>query len=120
MGDYIKAQHAVLDKEKQKGTLSFNLADRIKEVGLADFTVEALPSEDAFIRLESAGKAARDQGRMYVGAVDGEDLLANFRPRWSKTPKLDVLVGEGTLEEKMRASLEARKARAIQDWVVLS
>ena len=90
MSEYIKAQQAVLEKDKKKGTLSFNLADRIKEVGLADFTTEALPSEDALIRLEAAGKPACDQGRMYVGAVDGEDLQANFRPRWSRTPKLDV------------------------------
>ena len=41
----------------------------------------------------------------------------NFRPSWTRTPKLDVLVGNGSLEEKIRDALDARKQRSQQDRV---
>ena len=69
------------------------------------------------IRLESASKAAHAQGRHYVGSAEGEDLQVNFRPSWTRTPKLDVLVGDGSLEEKIRDALDARKQRSQQDRV---
>jgi len=109
---YVKSQQAALDKEKKKGTLSFNLANRITEVGLGALSKDALPSEEAMIKLEDAGKAARDKGRLFIGSVEGEDLQQNFRPSWTRTPKLDVLVGEGSIESKLRAALDARKSRS--------
>ena len=69
------------------------------------------------IRLESASKAAHAQGRQYVGSAEGEDLQVNFRPSWTRTPKLDVLVGDGSLEEKIRGALDVRKQRSQQDRV---
>ena len=70
------------------------------------------------MKLESASKAAYVQGRKYVGAADGEDLQVNFRPGWSRTPQLDVIVGDGSFVEKVRGALDARKARTLQDKVV--
>ena len=52
------------------------------------------------IRLKSASEAAHAQGRQYVGSAEGEDLQVNFGPSWARTPKLDVLVGNGTLQTK--------------------
>ena len=69
------------------------------------------------MRLESSAKAAHAQGRQYVGSPDGEDLQANFRPTWTRTPSLDVIVGDGTFEEKVRGALDARKTRSQQDKV---
>ena len=92
-----------------------NLQTRVKEVGLTG--LPDLPSEDAMIRLESASKAAQAQGRQYVGSAEGEDLQVNFRPSWTRTPKLDVLVGNGSLEDKIRDALDARKQRSQQDRV---
>ena len=117
MEDYVKAQQAALEKDKKKGTLSFDLAQRIKDVGLEGFPREAIPSEDALIKFEAAGKAASEKGRKYLGSVDGEDLQLHFRPSWSETLKIDVLLGDGSLEDKIKGALEARKARSTQDKV---
>ena len=101
------------EKGRKKGTLSYDLQTRVKEVGFSG--LPDLPSEDAMIRLESASKAAQAQGRQYVGSAEGEDLQVNFRPPWTRTPKLDVLVGSGSLENKIRDALDARKQRSQQD-----
>ena len=93
MQQYVQTQQAELEKGRKKGTLSYDLQTRVKEVGLSG--LPDLPSEDAMIRLESASKAAQAQGRQYVGSAEGEDLQVNFRPPWTRTPKLDVLVGNG-------------------------
>ncbi|CAK0862897.1 unnamed protein product [Prorocentrum cordatum] len=39
---------------------------------------------------EAAGRIAREKGRLYVGSADGEDLQNNFRPAWSRIPRIDV------------------------------
>ena len=36
-----------------------------------------------------------------AGTTEGEDLQLHFRPPWTRTPKIEALVGTGTLEEKM-------------------
>ena len=113
MQQYVQTQQAELDKGRKKGTLSYDWKARVKEVGLSG--LPDLPTEDAMIRLESASKAAHAQGRQYVGSAEGEDLQVNFRPSWTRTPKLDVLVGDGSLEEKIRGALDARKQRSQQD-----
>ena len=95
--------------------MSYDLKARVKEVGLSG--LPDLPTEDAMIRLESASKAAHAQGRQYVGSAEGEDLQVKFRPSWTRTPKLDVLVGDGSLEEKIRGALDARKHTSQQDRV---
>ena len=69
------------------------------------------------IRLKSASEAAHAQGRQYVGSAEGEDLQVNFGPSWTRTPTIDVLVGDGSLEEKIRGALDARKQRSQQDRV---
>ena len=115
MQQYVQTQQAELDKGRKKDTLSYDLKARVKEVGLSG--LPDLPTEDAMIRLESASKAAHAQGRQYVGSAEGEDLQVNFRPSWTRTPKLDVLVGDGSLEEKIRGALDARKQRSQQDRV---
>ena len=69
------------------------------------------------IRLQSASEAAHAQGRQYVGSAEGEDLQVNFRPSWTRTPTIDVLVGDSSLEEKIRGVLDARKQRSQQDSV---
>ena len=115
MQQYVQTQQAELEKGRKKGTLSYDLQTRVKEVGLSG--LPDLPSEDAMIRLESASKAAQAQGRQYVGSAEGEDLQVNFRPSWTRTPKLDVVVGNGSLEDKIRDALDARKQRSQQDRV---
>ena len=69
------------------------------------------------VRWESASKAALAQGRLYIGSSEGEDLQVNFRPAWSRTPKLDVVVGDGSFEDKVRNALDARKVRTMQEKV---
>ena len=69
------------------------------------------------IRLQSAFEAAHAQGRQYVGSAEGEDLQVNFGPSWTRTPTIDVLVGDGSLEEKIRGALDARKQRSQQNRV---
>ena len=76
---------------------------------------DMLPSEEALIRLERAGKVAREQGRLYIGSAEGEDLQVSFRPPWSRAPKIEVTVGEGSFEEKLRSAMEAKKARSLED-----
>ena len=68
-------------------------------------------------RDDSASKAVRAQGRDYIVSSEGEDLQANFRPAWSRTPKLDVIVCQGLFEDKIRDALDARKARSLQEKV---
>ena len=113
----LTAATTTKEKESKKGVLSFDLKARLAEVGLADFARELLPSEESLIRVESMGKSSKDKGRHFVGASDGEDLMLNFRPTWSRTPKIDVFVGEGSLEDKMKAVLEVKRARSAEDRV---
>lgn len=78
MEQYVQSQQAQIDKDKKKGTLSYNLKGRIAEVGLS--MLPDHPTEDAMIRLEASGKAAHAQGRHYVGAAEGEDVQVHFSP----------------------------------------
>ena len=95
--------------------MSYDLKTRLDEVGLANLANELLPSEETLISLEKKGKNAREKGRPYVGSSDGEDLMSNFRPVWSRTPKVDVFVGEGSFEDKVKSVLEAKRARSAED-----
>ncbi|CAK0804034.1 unnamed protein product [Prorocentrum cordatum] len=112
MRDFVKQAST----QPKKG-LSFSLADRIREVGLQDFPSEALPSEELAAKWEAAGRAAADRGRAYVGGADGDDLQAAHRPQWSRTPEIDVVAPGGSWEDRMRASLEMRRARTQEDRV---
>ena len=117
MKQYVQMQQASMTLQKKKGTLSFDKMDRAREVGLSGLPEDELPTDESLIKLEDAGKAARDRGRKYIGSSEGEDLQVNFRPAWTRTPQLDVVVGNGTLEEKMKTALNARKARTEQQKV---
>ena len=61
--------------------------------------------------------AAHAQGRQGVGSVEARSP-GEVRPSWTRTPTIDVLVGDGSLEEKIRGALDARKQRSRQDRVV--
>ena len=90
---------------------------RLQEVGLNNFPSELLPTEEVLIKFESLSKSARDKGRKFVGSSEGEDLQLHFRPTWTRTPSIDVLVGDGTLEDRIKGALAARKARAEKERV---
>eukprot|EP00959_Pyramimonas_sp_CCMP1952_P470702 9497131-Pyramimonas_sp.AAC.1 len=79
---------------------------------MAAFPSEGFPSEENMAMFEAAGRVARDKGRLYVGSADGEDLQKNFRPAWSKVPRVDVPVGDGTVGERHRQMSELKRARA--------
>ena len=108
---YVDVQNEERNARKKKGVLSFDLEQRLVDLGLKTIPDDSIPTEEASVKLEDAGKAAREKDRVYIGSSEGEDLQINFRPAWSRTPILDVLPGEGTLEEKMKNALMARKAR---------
>ncbi|CAK0878098.1 unnamed protein product, partial [Prorocentrum cordatum] len=115
IAEWAKVQNAKAEKEAKRGTLGFNLQDRIAEVGLRCVQGDLLPTEEGLLRMENlpSAKIARDKGRKWVGSSEGEDLLANFRSGFSKTPKLDVLVGSGTIGDKVT---EAR-ARTMEERI---
>ena len=68
MQQYVQTQQTELDKGRKKGTLSYDLKARVREVGLSG--LPDFPTEDAMIRLESASMAAHAQGRQYVGSAE--------------------------------------------------
>ena len=72
MQQYVASQQAVLDKERKRGTLSYDLKARTAELGLGH--MPELPSEEAMLRLDAASTSAHGQGRQYVGSAEGEDL----------------------------------------------
>ena len=117
LASYASAQKAVAEKESKKGTLSFVLKDRLAEVGLTCLPKDMVPSEESLVKLEALARSARDHGRLFVGSSEGEDLMMHFRPFWSRTPKLDVLTGEGTFKEKLKSALDAKKARTTEEKV---
>ncbi|CAK0877737.1 unnamed protein product [Prorocentrum cordatum] len=108
---------ATKDREQpKKEYLSFNLKNRLGELGLSCLPKDMIPSEESLLRLEKASKVAREQGgRLYIGPAEGDDLQTSFRPSWSRTPKIDVTVGDGTFEEKLRSAMEAKKVRSMED-----
>ena len=65
----------------------------------------------------SSAKAAKDKGRKWIGSSEGEDLLVNFRPGFSRTPKLDILVGSGSIDEKVKDAREAKRARTMEERI---
>ena len=117
MAEYVKAQQAVLEKDKKKGTLPYSLAERLKELGLASLPEEAKPSEEALLRLETLAKVARSEGRKWVGSAEGEDLQQNFRPSWTRTPSLEAFVGDASLDQKVREAQATKKVRSLHDKV---
>ena len=115
--ELAEAQTAVLNKGKPKG-LSFNLKERVKELGLQDLPKDALPSEEVLERFEAAGKIARDKGRLWVGSTEGEDLHVHHRPKWSRAPVVDAVVGaEGSFEDRVKQALEVSKKRTMADKI---
>ena len=114
MQQYVQMQQTELDKGRKKGTLSYDLEARVRKVGLSG--LPDFPTEDVMILLESASMAAHAQGRQCVGSAEARSP-SEFRPSWTRTPTIDVLVGDGSLEEKIRGALDARKQRSQQDRV---
>ncbi|CAK0893167.1 unnamed protein product [Prorocentrum cordatum] len=117
---WAEVQNAKAEKEAKRGTLSFNLEARVTEVGLQciqKLSPELLPTEESLLRMENlaSAKVARDKSRKWVGSSEGEDLIVNFRPGFSKTPKLDLLLGSGSLDDKARDAREAKRARTAEE-----
>lgn len=117
MQDYVKAQQDHLKEQKKKHVLSYDLNKRRSEVGLEKLSDDAFPSEEAMIKVELLAKAASDQGRMWAGSAEGEDLQLNFRPEWSRTPKLEFPIGDGSLEDRMKRILDTKKGRTMTEKV---
>ena len=113
MKEYLEAQAA--SHKRSVKALSFKLTDRLSELGMDDFAKDALPSEENLAVFEAAGRVARDKGRLYVGSADGEDLQRNFRPSWSRVPRVDLPVGEGSVPERQRQMAEMKRARAASE-----
>ncbi|CAK0859107.1 unnamed protein product [Prorocentrum cordatum] len=91
--------------------LSFKLADRVAELGLQNFPEDGLPSEENLAVFEAAGRVAKEKGRFFVGSAEGEDLQKHFRRSWSKLPRVDVPVGDGSFPERHRQMAEFKKAK---------
>ena len=68
------------------------------------------------ILLKSASMAAHAQERQCVSSAEARSP-SEFRPSLTRTPMIDVLVYDGSLEEKIRGALDARKQRSQQDRV---
>ena len=114
--DFVMAQTEQAKANVKKG-LSFNLASRRGEVGLGIFPKEGLPSEELLAKWEAAAKPASDRGRLYVGSSDGDDYQAIHRPFWSRSPKIDAVVGQGSLEERLKETLDMKKARSLEEKI---
>jgi len=107
---FVTAQTAATTPPAKQG-LSFDLAKRIAKVGLGSFPQESLPSEENLAKFEQAGKIAASKGRRYVGSADGECLQTHHRPEWSRTPVVHVAPDKGSLEDKLKAVFDEKKAR---------
>ena len=115
--EFAEAQTAALKKGQPKG-LTFNLKDRVSELGLQGLPKDALPTEEVLERFEAAGKIARDKGRLWVGSAEGEDLHVHHRPKWSRAPVVDAVVGsEGSYDDRIKQALEATKKRTMADKI---
>ncbi|CAK0803235.1 unnamed protein product, partial [Prorocentrum cordatum] len=117
---WAEVQNAKAEKEAKRGTLSFNLEARVTEVGLQciqKLSPELLPTEESLLRMENlaSAKVARDKSRKWVGSSEGEDLIVNFRPGFSNTPKLDLLLGSGSLDDRAGEAREAKRARTAEE-----
>ena len=88
-----------------------HVSGKVALSGLPDF-----PTEDVMILLKSASMAAHAQGRQCVSSAEARSP-SEFKPSWTHTPTIDVLVNDGSLEEKIRGALDARKQRSQQDRV---
>jgi hypothetical protein len=97
--------------------LSFNCAKRIEDVGLSEFPPEALPSEDLLAKWEAAGKIAAEKGRIYVGSADADDLMALHRPAWARSPAIDLMPSGGSWDDRLKAALDMKKARSLEERV---
>ncbi|CAK0792325.1 unnamed protein product, partial [Prorocentrum cordatum] len=80
---WAEVQNAKAEKEAKRGTVSFNLEDRVVEVGLPGLqklSPELLPTEESLLRMEhlASAMAAKDKGRKWVGPSEGEDMIVNF------------------------------------------
>ncbi|CAK0805788.1 unnamed protein product [Prorocentrum cordatum] len=110
MEKFVNAQTAAVTPPAKLG-LSFDLAKRLAKVGLENFPQDGLPSEENLAKFEQAGKMAASKGRRYVGSADGECLQTHHRPEWSRTPVVQVVPTIGSLEDKLKAVLDEKKAR---------
>ncbi|CAK0869431.1 unnamed protein product [Prorocentrum cordatum] len=115
MTAYLEAQAASEKVKLSAKALSFKLSDRVKELGMDQFPQDVLPSEESLAVFEAAGRVAREKGRLYVGSAEGEDIQRNFRPAWSRIPRIDVPVGDGYVAERQRQMAELRRVRAASE-----
>ncbi|CAK0883899.1 unnamed protein product, partial [Prorocentrum cordatum] len=110
LAEYLEAQAAT--HKRSVKALSFKLSDRVAELSMENFPEDLLPSEEGLATFEERGRVAKDKGRPYVGSADGEDLQKHFRPAWSKMPRIDVPVGEGSVAERHRQMVDVKRAKA--------
>ena len=115
MTAYLEAQAASEKVKLSVKALSFKLSARVAELGLENFPEDGLPSEENLAVFEAAGRIAKDKGRPYVGSADGEDLQKNFRPAWSKVPRIEMPVGEGSVADRHRQMADFKRSRGGAD-----
>ena len=113
MTNYMEARKTEITKDEKKNKLSFTLSDRLKEVGLEHIYAQARPTEEAMIKIEARAKVATDQNRVWIGSAEGEDIQVQFRPKWARTPKIEVASGNGSFEDKLKNLVEGKKARTV-------
>ncbi|CAK0823078.1 unnamed protein product [Prorocentrum cordatum] len=112
MQQFVQAtSHTAAAGSAKKG-LSFDLAKRIQEMGLAHFPSDGLPSEETLAKFEHAGKVAAEKQRKWIGSADGECLQTHHRPEWSRTPVVAAPPTGSSIEEKLKHVLDDKKARA--------
>ncbi len=118
-GRYPRARQPAGGRSDQRDAegLSFDLAARLKEVGLDSLPPDSVPSEELLYRVEALSKTARDKGRWWVGSAEGESLRVHHRPCWSRTPAVHLPTGDGSYEDKLHAAAEATKKALEQEKV---
>ncbi|CAK0891353.1 unnamed protein product, partial [Prorocentrum cordatum] len=117
--EWAKVQKAKAEREAKRGTLNYDLKARIRDVGLQQVQGDLMPSGETLLRMEAplSARAAKERGRKWIGSSEGEDLLVNFRLWLSKTPKFDFVVGEGSIDGKVREAWEAKRARTVEERI---
>ena len=86
------------DNEQPSATLPYKKKARMTEVGLEALAESLVPTKESLLQLEALAKSAREQNQKFIGSSEGEDLMAHFRPLWTRTRSIDVLSGSGSLE----------------------
>ena len=112
MQQFVQATTNTSGASSAKKGLTFDLANRIREVGLAAFPKDGIPSEETLAKFEQAGKVAAEKQRKWIGSADGECLQTHHRPEWSRTPVLAAPPTGASLQEKLKHVLDDKKTRS--------